>query len=280
MAVSSYGSSTRTSGVVRIVKDLDLDLAGRHVLLVEDIVDSGLTLSYLRKNLLARNPASLEVCALLVRDELVIDESDLTYVGLPDRAAVGRRLRPRRRGALPQPQRSALLHRARRADPHQYAEPPCRRWSWGSCTSAGCSAPRTRPWLAASTSSAEGADIVDVTASAPDVKADVATVVGTLARQGAGLDPHDGRRDRGGRLRRRRHPRQRHVRRRCGRSPPTPERDGSRCTACDALDPSDGDVMSVVRVRSSSARAPHSKAASTRCGSTRASASASRSRTA
>jgi hypoxanthine phosphoribosyltransferase len=81
MAVSSYGSSTRTSGVVRIVKDLDLDLAGRHVLLVEDIVDSGLTLSYLRKNLLARNPASLGVCALLVRDELVIDESDLTYVG-------------------------------------------------------------------------------------------------------------------------------------------------------------------------------------------------------
>ena len=81
MAVSSYGSSTQTSGVVRIVKDLDLDLAGRHVLLVEDIVDSGLTLSYLRKNLLARNPASLEVCALLVREELVIDESDLTYVG-------------------------------------------------------------------------------------------------------------------------------------------------------------------------------------------------------
>src|SRR5215471_3617286 len=91
MAVSSYGSSTRTSGVVRIVKDLDLDLAGRHVLLVEDIVDSGLTLSYLRKNLLARNPASLGVCALLVRDELVIDESDLTYVGfrIPPQWVVG-----------------------------------------------------------------------------------------------------------------------------------------------------------------------------------------------
>ena len=68
MAVSSYGSATKTSGVVRIVKDLDLDLTDRHVLLVEDIVDSGLTLAYLRKNLLARDPASLEVCALLVRD--------------------------------------------------------------------------------------------------------------------------------------------------------------------------------------------------------------------
>ena len=91
MAVSSYGSSTRTSGVVRIVKDLDLDLAGRHVLLVEDIVDSGLTLSYLRKNLLARNPASLAVCALLVRDELMIDESDLTYIGfrIPPQWVVG-----------------------------------------------------------------------------------------------------------------------------------------------------------------------------------------------
>ena len=65
MAVSSYGSATKTSGVVRIVKDLDLDLSGRHVIIVEDIVDSGLTLSYLRRNLKARNPASLEVCALL-----------------------------------------------------------------------------------------------------------------------------------------------------------------------------------------------------------------------
>ncbi|OWY59385.1 hypoxanthine phosphoribosyltransferase, partial [cyanobacterium TDX16] len=62
MAVSSYGSATRSSGVVRIVKDLDLDLSGRHVVLVEDIVDSGVTLRYLRKNLLARDPASLEVC--------------------------------------------------------------------------------------------------------------------------------------------------------------------------------------------------------------------------
>lgn len=80
MAVSSYGAATRTSGVVRIVKDLDLDLTGRHVLLVEDIVDSGLTLRYLRQNLLARNPASLEVCALLVR-EGAEDAAGLKYVG-------------------------------------------------------------------------------------------------------------------------------------------------------------------------------------------------------
>ncbi len=81
MAVASYGSATKTSGVVRIVKDLDLDLTGRHVLVVEDIVDSGLTLSYLRRNLLARHPASLEVCALLVKDGLQRTELDLRYVG-------------------------------------------------------------------------------------------------------------------------------------------------------------------------------------------------------
>ena len=81
MAVSSYGSATKTSGVVRIVKDLDLDLTGRHVVLVEDIVDSGLTLSYVRKNLRSRNPASLEVCALLVREGLQKHDPDLRYVG-------------------------------------------------------------------------------------------------------------------------------------------------------------------------------------------------------
>ena len=81
MAVSSYGNATRSSGVVRIVKDLDLDLTGRHVLIVEDIIDSGLTLAYLRKNLLARNPASVEVCALLVRDGLQKTELDLRYIG-------------------------------------------------------------------------------------------------------------------------------------------------------------------------------------------------------
>ncbi len=81
MAVSSYGASTRSSGVVRIVKDLDLDLAGRHVLLVEDIVDSGLTLTYLRRNLAARQPASLEVCALFVRQGNQKTQEHLRYVG-------------------------------------------------------------------------------------------------------------------------------------------------------------------------------------------------------
>jgi len=81
MAVASYGNSTRTSGVVRIVKDLDLDLTGRSVLVVEDIVDSGLTLSYLRRHLMARNPASLEVCALLVKDGMQRTDPDLAYTG-------------------------------------------------------------------------------------------------------------------------------------------------------------------------------------------------------
>ena len=91
MAVSSYGSATKTSGVVRIVKDLDLDLTGRHVLLVEDIVDSGLTLSYLRRNLAARGPASLEVCALLVKEGLQRSDPELRYVGftIPPEFVVG-----------------------------------------------------------------------------------------------------------------------------------------------------------------------------------------------
>jgi hypoxanthine phosphoribosyltransferase len=81
MAVSSYGSATRTSGVVRIMKDLDVDLGDRHVIIVEDIVDSGLTLQYLRKNLQARRPASLEVCALLVKEGLQKVDPQLRYVG-------------------------------------------------------------------------------------------------------------------------------------------------------------------------------------------------------
>lgn len=81
MAVSSYGASTRSSGVVRIVKDLDIDLADRHVIIVEDIIDSGLTLRYLRKTLRARQPASLEVCALFVRDGNQEADVDLRYVG-------------------------------------------------------------------------------------------------------------------------------------------------------------------------------------------------------
>ena len=91
MAVSSYGSATKTSGVVRIIKDLDLDLTDRHVLIVEDIVDSGLTLAYLRKNLAARGPASMEVCALLVKEGLQRVELDLKYVGftIPPKFVVG-----------------------------------------------------------------------------------------------------------------------------------------------------------------------------------------------
>jgi hypoxanthine phosphoribosyltransferase len=81
MAVSSYGSATRTSGVVRILKDLDLDLTDRDVLVVEDIVDSGLTLAYLRRNLAARSPRSLEVCALIVKEGLQKADLDLKYVG-------------------------------------------------------------------------------------------------------------------------------------------------------------------------------------------------------
>ena len=91
MAVSSYGSATTTSGVVRIVKDLDADLTGRHVLIVEDIVDSGLTLSFLRRNLAARHPASLEVVALLVKEGLQSVELDLAYEGfhIPPEFVIG-----------------------------------------------------------------------------------------------------------------------------------------------------------------------------------------------
>jgi hypoxanthine phosphoribosyltransferase len=91
MAVSSYGNATRTSGVVRIVKDLDIDLTGRDVIIVEDIVDSGLTLSYLRRTLAARGATSLEVCALLVREGLQKTEEDLRYVGfrIPPKFVVG-----------------------------------------------------------------------------------------------------------------------------------------------------------------------------------------------
>jgi hypoxanthine phosphoribosyltransferase len=91
MAVSSYGSSTDSSGVVRILKDLDASIEGRDVLLVEDIVDSGLTLHYLLKNLKARNPGSLEVCALLTKPERRRVDLPIRYVGfeIPNRFAIG-----------------------------------------------------------------------------------------------------------------------------------------------------------------------------------------------
>ena len=91
MAVSSYGQSTQSSGVVRILKDLDSDLQGRHVLIVEDIVDSGLTLSWLRENLETRGPASVEICALLRKPEAAKVEIDAKYVGfdIPNEFVVG-----------------------------------------------------------------------------------------------------------------------------------------------------------------------------------------------
>ena len=91
MAVSSYGAATKTSGVVRILKDLDHDLEGRHVLIVEDIVDSGLTLNYLLKNLRARRPASLEVAALLHKSGLKKVDVAMRYVGfeIPPEFVVG-----------------------------------------------------------------------------------------------------------------------------------------------------------------------------------------------
>ncbi|HEX2031644.1 MAG TPA: hypoxanthine phosphoribosyltransferase [Actinomycetota bacterium] len=81
MAVSSYGAATKTSGVVRILKDLDHDIEGQDVLIVEDIVDSGLTLAYLVKNLRARRPASLEVCALLQKTAMQQVPLDIRYRG-------------------------------------------------------------------------------------------------------------------------------------------------------------------------------------------------------
>ncbi len=81
MAVSSYGASTQTSGVVRILKDLDQEIAGRHVLIVEDIIDSGLTLRYLMKSLGVRKPASLEVAALLVKEGIQRVPIDVKYPG-------------------------------------------------------------------------------------------------------------------------------------------------------------------------------------------------------
>jgi len=91
MAVSSYGSSTDSSGVVRILKDLDASIEGREVLIVEDIVDSGLTLSYLLRTLRARDPASLEVCALLTKPERRKVDLPIRYVGfeIPNRFAIG-----------------------------------------------------------------------------------------------------------------------------------------------------------------------------------------------
>src|SRR5438876_6060928 len=91
MAISSYGAATDSSGVVRIRKDLDINIEGRHVLVVEDIIDSGLTLSYLVRNLEAREPASLEVCALLTKPERREIDVPVRYTGfeIPNRFVIG-----------------------------------------------------------------------------------------------------------------------------------------------------------------------------------------------
>ncbi len=91
MAISSYGARTDSSGVVRILKDLDINISGRDVLVVEDIIDSGLTLSYLMRNLGARRPASLEVCALLTKPERREIDVQVRYVGfeIPNEFVIG-----------------------------------------------------------------------------------------------------------------------------------------------------------------------------------------------
>ena len=91
MAVSSYGASTRSSGVVRILKDLDESITGRHVLILEDIIDTGLTLSYLIRTLMERRPASLEICTMLDKPARRLVEVPVKYVGftIPDQFVVG-----------------------------------------------------------------------------------------------------------------------------------------------------------------------------------------------
>ena len=91
MDISSYGSGTSSSGVVRILKDLEEDITDRHVLIVEDIIDTGLTLSYLKRSLLARKPASLEICALLSKPSRRRTDLDVEYLGfeVPDEFVVG-----------------------------------------------------------------------------------------------------------------------------------------------------------------------------------------------
>ena len=91
MAVSSYGASTKSSGVVKILKDLDTEIHGRHVLLLEDIIDSGLTLSWLRANLQSRGAASVEICALLRKPDALEVDVDVKYVGfdIPNEFVVG-----------------------------------------------------------------------------------------------------------------------------------------------------------------------------------------------
>ena len=127
MAISSYGSGTKSSGVVRILKDLDTDISGRHVLVVEDIIDTGLTLSWLVSNLNSRRPASVEICTLLRKPEALQMTVDVEVRRLRHPQRVRRRLRPRLRRALPQPAldrhpRPARLLLTHRTDARGFAE--------------------------------------------------------------------------------------------------------------------------------------------------------------
>ena len=133
MAVASYGSATESSGVVRILKDLDTPIEGRDVLIVEDIVDSGLTLQYLMRSLEARGPASLEVCALLTKPSRRKVDLPARYTGfeIPD---VRHRLRARPRRALPKPPYVAAL---RRVTPTVQARPHTPRNPAGPCDPIG-----------------------------------------------------------------------------------------------------------------------------------------------
>ncbi len=91
MAISSYGANTKSSGVVRILKDLDMSIEGKHVLIVEDIIDSGLTLAYMIENLKSRGPASVEICTILDKKERRTIDLDIKYTGfvVPDEFVVG-----------------------------------------------------------------------------------------------------------------------------------------------------------------------------------------------
>ena len=132
MAVSSYGSATSSSGVVRILKDLDRDIADRHVLIVEDIIDSGLTLSWLRGNLESRRPASLEVCTLLRKPDASKVDGARALRGLRHPERVRRRLRARLRRALPRPavHRDAEPRRLQLSEPAEGGtRPRAGRWT-------------------------------------------------------------------------------------------------------------------------------------------------------
>ena len=150
MAISSYGSGTKSSGVVRILKDLDTDIAGRHVLVVEDIIDTGLTLSWLIANLRSRGPASVEIATLLRKPEALQMDVDVTYVGfdIPNSFVVGYGLDYNERyrnlrciGTLAPHVYSWSEHPAsRRADPTQAQVPS--RWR---CHARDAPAPAPRP---------------------------------------------------------------------------------------------------------------------------------------